>query len=121
MVYVNMPRKSKAYQSKSLPVHLTDNPLRTPVEQIVSKHMGRQWKVKGARDMADFACHPCAILSDGSYSVFAKFSEAANGFEQFEIELAGLRRLSELSGVLTPTPIGIIPVLAGCWRTEVIW
>lgn len=45
--------------------------------------------------------------------LFAKFSEAANGFEQFEIELAGLRLLSERSGVLTPTPIGIIPVTGG--------
>lgn len=63
--------------------------------------------------MTEFACHPAAILSDGSYSVFAKFSEAANGFEQFEIELAGLRLLSELSGVITPTPIGIISVAGG--------
>ena len=58
--------------------------------------------------------HPgSAILSDGSFSVFAKFSEAAHGFEQFKIELAGLRLLSERSGVLTPTPIGIIPVTGG--------
>ena len=63
--------------------------------------------------MTEFACHPCAILSDGSYSVFAKFSEAANGLEQFEVELAGLRLLSERSGILTPTPIGIIPVPGG--------
>jgi hypothetical protein len=40
--------------------------------------------VKASRDMADFACHPAAILSDGSYTVFAKFSDAANGREQFE-------------------------------------
>ncbi len=63
--------------------------------------------------MAEFACHPSAILSDGSYAVFAKLSEAANGFEQFEVELAGLRLLSELAGVLTPTPIGILPVTGG--------
>ena len=63
--------------------------------------------------MTDFACHPAAILSDGSFSVFAKFSEAVNGFEQFEIELTGLRLLSERTGVLTPTPIGIIPVAGG--------
>lgn len=63
--------------------------------------------------MTEFACHPCAILSDGSYSVFAKFSAAANGFEQFELELAGLRLLSELAGVLTPTPIGIVPIGKG--------
>jgi protein-ribulosamine 3-kinase len=63
--------------------------------------------------MSDFACHPCAILSDGSYAVFAKFSEASNGFEQFEIELAGLRLLRERANILTPTPVGIIPVAGG--------
>jgi len=63
--------------------------------------------------MTEFACHPCAILSDGDYAVFAKFSEATNGLEQFEIELARLRLLSERAGVLTPTPIGAIPVTGG--------
>ncbi len=107
--------KSKVYQAQNQapPVRWARNPLRIPVEQIVSEHMGRQWAVEAVRDMTEFACHPCAILSDGSYSVFAKFSEAANGFEQFEIELAGLRLLSERSGVLTPTPIGILPVTGG--------
>jgi protein-ribulosamine 3-kinase len=89
---------------------LASNPLCTAVEWIVSEHTGRKWTAKVARDMTEFACHPSAILSDGSYSVFAKFSEAVNGIEQFEIELAGLRLLSERSGVLTPTPIGIVPV-----------
>jgi fructosamine-3-kinase len=63
--------------------------------------------------MTEFACHHAAILSDGSYSVFAKLSEAANGHEQFEIELAGLRLLSEISDVLTPEPIGIISIPGG--------
>ncbi len=87
--------------------------LRSPVEQIVSEQRGRRWTAKDVRDMTEFACHPCAILSDGSYSVFAKFSEAANGFEQFEIELASLRLLHERSGVLIPIPVGIIPVTGG--------
>lgn len=95
-------------------IRLASNPLRIPVEQAVSEHTGRKWIIKDARDMTEFACHPCAILSDGSYSVFAKFSEAANGLEQFEIELAGLRLLRECSGIMTPTPIGIIPVTGGC-------
>jgi len=63
--------------------------------------------------MTEFACHPSAILSDDSFSVFAKFSEAANGSEQFEVELAGLQLLSERAGVLTPNPIGIIPIAGG--------
>jgi protein-ribulosamine 3-kinase len=100
-------------QSGFQSVRLAAIPFRIPVERIVSEHIGRQWSVKNAKDMTEFACHPSAILSDGSYSVFAKFSDAANGYEQFEIELAGLQLLSESSGVLTPTPIGIIPVAGG--------
>ncbi len=69
--------------------------------------------MRAARDMADYACHPSAILSDGSYSVFAKFSDAVNGAEQFEIELAGLRLLAARAGVLMPTPIGIVSVPDG--------
>ncbi len=64
--------------------------------------------------MTEFACHPSAILSGGSYSVFAKSSQAPNGPEQFAIELAGLRLLSERSGVLTPDPVGVFPVSGGC-------
>ena len=110
-----MSLKSKAYQAQNRisSVRLASNPFRFPVEQIVSEHIGRRWTINDARDMTEFACHHSAILSDGSYSVFAKFSEAAYGFEQFEIELSGLRLLSERSGVLTPTPIGIIPVTGG--------
>jgi len=88
-------------------------PLRAPVEQIVSKHLQRPWRAREWRDMAEFACHPAAILSDGGYAVFAKFSAAANGREQFEVELAGLRLLAERAGVLTPTPIGIVAVEGG--------
>jgi protein-ribulosamine 3-kinase len=101
-------------QDRISTVRLATDPFQTPMEQIVSEHIGRQWIIKDARDMTEFASHPCAILSDGSYSVFAKFSEAANGLEQFEIELAGLRLLSELTGVQIPTPIGTIPVPGGC-------
>jgi protein-ribulosamine 3-kinase len=110
-----MSRKSKAdpVQHPVPPVRLAGDPLRAPVEQLVTEHLGRQWTINSARDMAEFACHPSAILSDGSYSVFAKLSEAANGMEQFEIELAGLRFLAEHTGILIPTPIGILPVTGG--------
>lgn len=83
------------------------------VERAVSDHLGRRWAIRQARDMADYACHPAAILSDGAYAVFAKFSEAANGSEQFEVELAGLRLLSDRAGVLVPWPVGIVPVAGG--------
>jgi protein-ribulosamine 3-kinase len=94
-------------------IRLACNPLRASVEQVVAGHIRRPWTVTVAQDLADFACHPAAILSDGSYAVFAKLSEAANGFEQFEIELAGLRLLSERAGVLIPAPIGIVPAGGG--------
>jgi fructosamine-3-kinase len=63
--------------------------------------------------MNEFSSHPSAILSDGLYSVFVKFSSAANGVEQFEAELAGLRLLTRLAGVLAPTPIANLPVEGG--------
>jgi len=101
-------------QDRISSIRFTRDLLRIPIEQIVTEHLGRLWKIIDARDMSEFASHPSAILSDDSYSVFAKFSEATNGFDQFEIELSGLQLLSELSGVKTPTPIGIIPVTGGC-------
>ncbi|MGD2148416.1 MAG: fructosamine kinase family protein [Anaerolineae bacterium] len=94
-------------------VRLAENSLRIPVERAVSSHIGRRWAVEDVKDMTDFACHPAAILSDGSYPVFAKLSEATNSLEQFETELAGFRLLSDRSGVLTPTPIDVVPVQLG--------
>jgi fructosamine-3-kinase len=100
-------------QHHELSVRLANPPLRAPVEREVSEHLDRRWTVEAARDMSDYACHPAAILSDGTYAVFAKFSEADNAWEQFEIELAGLRLLSDRAGVLIPTPIGIVPAPGG--------
>ena len=96
---------------------LTDR-FRRPVEQAVSAHFGYSWRVVFFNDMNDYASHPSAILSDaapeaGGHSVFVKLSEAAHGQDQFEAELAGLRALSELAGVLTPLPVGIVPVEGG--------
>ena len=100
-------------QSQSRSNRLASPPLRAGVEGAVSGYLGRAWAVETARDMGDYACHPAAILSDGAYAVFAKFSEAENGREQFEIELAGLRYLSRLAGVLIPTPVGVVDVPGG--------
>jgi fructosamine-3-kinase len=94
-------------------IRFVHDPLRVPLERLVSRHAGRPWALKTARDLADLACHPAALLSDGSYAVFAKLSEAPNGFDQFEIELAGLCLLAERAGVLIPTPIGILPIPGG--------
>jgi protein-ribulosamine 3-kinase len=94
-------------------IRLLNDPLRLPVERPVSAHLGREWRVKDFSDMHDFASHPSAVLSDGAYAVFVKFSEAAHGLDQFEVELAGLRYLSEHAGVLIPSPIGMTPVENG--------
>lgn len=83
------------------------------LEETVSAYRGKGWQIHTFRDMNEFSSHPSAILSDGAYSVFAKFSAAADALEQFEIELAGLQILSRLSGVLTPTSIGTIIVEDG--------
>ncbi len=96
-----------------MPWLLTDDPLRIPLEQFISQKLGHPWTVKNARDLADLACHPAAVLSDGAFAVFAKFSSAANALDQFETELAGLRLLADRSGVLIPTPLGILPVERG--------
>lgn len=94
-------------------VQLANDPFRAAVERLVSAHTGRHWTIHEARDMGDFACHPAAILSDGTYSVFAKFSAAANGAEQFQVELDGLQLLADQSGVAIPTPIGMDGVSGG--------
>jgi protein-ribulosamine 3-kinase len=92
---------------------MINDAFRASVEQVVSEHLGRKWRARDVRDMADFASHPAALFADGNFSVFAKLSQAANGLEQLEVELAGLRLLSDRSGVLTPLPIGIHEVDGG--------
>ncbi len=96
------------------PNKLLNKPTRMAVEQVVTRYLGRSWQVQNIMDFADFASHPALVLSDGSFSVFAKFSDAANGLEQFQIELAGLRLLAKHAGVLIPTPIDLITVDGGC-------
>lgn len=95
------------------PPRLLADSLRIPMERAVSEHIGRIWKVVETRDLRDYACHPAAIFSDGAYPVFVKFSDAANGLEQFEVERAGLRLLAERAGVRTPVPVGNIAVQGG--------
>ena len=102
------------------PHPLLDGRFRQMIERVVSVYRGEKWEMRDFRDINDFSSHPSAILSDGSYPVFVKFSSAANGLEQFEAELAGLRLLAELSGVLIPTPIenlsvegGVVVILEG--------
>jgi fructosamine-3-kinase len=75
------------------------------VEHAAAAHRGRAWKCGGFTDLGDRAAHPCGILHGAPFSVFAKLTSAADGQRQFTTELAGLRLITELSTVPTPTPV----------------
>lgn len=92
---------------------LLSDPIRRPVEQLVSEYTGRTWRVQSFQDLIDLASHHCGILSDRTSAVFAKFSPAANGLDQFEVEMAGLQYLAAQAGVLVPRPIGTLSVPGG--------
>jgi fructosamine-3-kinase len=87
--------------------------LRIRIEKLVSSYLSREWGVSSFEDKADFASHPAAILSDGTYSIFVKLGEGELALDQFEKEIAGLRLLTEFSGVLTPAVIGEIKFEGG--------
>jgi hypothetical protein len=55
--------------------HLLRDTLRIPLEQHVSAYLGRGWRVIETLDKTDFASHPAALLSDGTYAVFVKVGE----------------------------------------------
>jgi fructosamine-3-kinase len=69
--------------------------------------------VTSARDLSEFACHPCAILAGQGFAAFAKFSDAPNGLEQFETERQSLATLTGRAGVLTPPAVGALAVEGG--------
>lgn len=98
---------------QSAAMRWVNGPLREPLEVAVSDYRGRQWRVKRGKDVSDLACHPCAILSDGSFGVFVKYSAAPDAETQFETEEASLRFLSRKAGVRVPTSIGVVPVPDG--------
>jgi fructosamine-3-kinase len=87
---------------------LLSDALRIPLEQHVSAYLGRAWRVTKAQDKSASASHPAAILSDETYAVFVKLGECGLAWDQFKQELAGLRFLTDHSGVLTPAGIGTV-------------
>jgi protein-ribulosamine 3-kinase len=99
---------------KEMPSYLLflDN-FRIPLEKMVSEYYGMEWRVKNFKDMRQYSSHPSAILTGDTRSVFVKLSEAAHGFIQFEVELNGLRMLSDRASVMTPAPVGVIQVNEG--------
>jgi fructosamine-3-kinase len=93
---------------------LLSDPLRVAIERCVSQHLGHTWRVEAIEDRNDRASHPAAILSNSSYAVFAKSGRGAAAGDQFVQEIAGLRLLTERSGVRTPPVVGAFEV-EGAW------
>jgi hypothetical protein len=75
------------------------------IEEKVSKHRGRPWVARTVAHRDELASHPCAILADDGFAVFAKLNAAANSVEQFEIG-AAVCNCCQAAGVRTPTLIG---------------
>lgn len=86
--------------------------IRAAIDSAVSAHRGRAWRSDAFQDLNDLASHPCALLGGDGLTVFVKLSTSANAVDQFQCELAGLRLLTDLSGVVTPTAIGVVPIEA---------
>lgn len=85
---------------------LTDD-VRLVIEQRVSSYCNRPWRIEQLVDKREEASHPAAVLSDGLDAFFVKFGAA---WDQLQTEAAGLRMLTERSGVLTPTVIDIVRI-----------
>ncbi len=83
---------------------------RNSIRKTVSEYHGYNWKIESEKDLSEFACHHCGIISDGSLDIFFKYSEATDAEPQFEAEISGLRTLAKLAEVLVPQPIGIVKV-----------
>jgi fructosamine-3-kinase len=96
------------------PIKWLGRSLRAAIEKIVSEYTGCRWRIKSERDLAEFACHPCAIVTDDSFAVFFKYSREIKAKKQFEVELSDLRILSKKAGVLIPQAIDIVQMENGC-------
>ena len=92
---------------------LLTHPFRLGLERLVGAHLHRPWKIQRLTDLKDYASHPAALLSDGTYTIFAKVSDAPDGRAQMEAEVAGLRLLNERAGVPVPTVLGVLDTEAG--------
>ena len=82
------------------------NPTTALVEDAVSAHLGRRWRVTSVVDRHERSSHPAAILEGDSLAIFAKLVAANDAREQVDSELAGLRLIGDLAEVRVPVPIG---------------
>jgi fructosamine-3-kinase len=95
---------------------LSDPEAVTAIEREAGEHLGRPWVSQGFTDLGDRASHPCGVLHGHPFSVFAKFSRAADARDQFTAELAGLQTLTRLAHIRTPVPVagGVVELTGGC-------
>ncbi|RKX24927.1 MAG: hypothetical protein DRP45_07095 [Candidatus Zixiibacteriota bacterium] len=98
---------------RSGPISWLDDPLRVSITKAVSDYKGCKWRIVSEDDFSEFACHHCAIVSDGTSGVFFKYSQSNDAKKQFEIELSALQTLSKQAGVRIPHPVGIVEVKSG--------
>jgi fructosamine-3-kinase len=105
---MTLDNKQDRPKGGSGPIRWLSNARRTSIEETVSEYKRRAWNIRFGKDLRDLACHRCAIVSDGSFAVFFKYSEGADAKRQFEIELSDLQTLSKKTGVLVPRPIDIV-------------
>jgi len=82
------------------PITWLSNNLIISIKDAVTRSIGREWKIKAQKDLSEFAYHRCAVVSDGSFGVFFKYSEAPDANRQFEIELSDIQFLSKKGGRL---------------------
>jgi fructosamine-3-kinase len=91
---------------------LLESNVKGAIESAASRHLGRRWVSDGFTDLNDRASHPCGVLHDEHFSVFAKLSIGDNAGEKFQAELSGLSFLRDHARIATPTPIGTGLVLS---------
>ena len=100
-------------QVRTGPITWLNVALKNSVEKAVEEYLGHSWHLLYESDYSEFACHRCAIVSDGSFSVFFKYSEDAQAERQFAAEMSCLLTVSKLTGVLIPELINIVSVTSG--------
>jgi len=94
-------------QARPGPIAWLPRAHRTAIEQSVAETGRPGWRIRRESDLSEFACHPCAIVSDGAFRVFLKLSDAPDARRQFEVEVSALATLARVAGLLTPPVIDI--------------
>lgn len=95
------------------PLAWLSSSMRIEIERAISTYLRSEWKIRIEEDYCEFACHRCALVSDGTLVVFFKLSEAKDAIRQFELEMDGLKVLHAKTGVKVPSVIEIVTIDTG--------